>query len=370
MRFLVTGGGTGGHVYPALAIARGLREAVSGAEILYVGTKKGLEARVVPQAGFNFTTITVEGFERRLFWRNIPRLGRLAVGLAQALAILRRFRPGVVVGTGGYVCGPVCLAAAFLKIPLVLHEQNAHPGLTNRVLAQFARTVCLTFAEATHRLPRRPEIVVTGLPVRSEILQTSADEGRRFFNFRPDQTVLLATGGSQGAKSLNEAMLPVIREVARRPDIALIHLTGQNGYEAVRHEVEKAGIRLDANGNIRLLPYLYEMEYALAASDLVIGRAGASFLAEITARGLPAILIPYPYAAANHQEHNARFLARKGAAMVIPDRELRGHRLWEAVQRLLEDRQKLAAMAVASAALGKPRALEEIIKVILAAGRF
>ncbi|WP_258359332.1 undecaprenyldiphospho-muramoylpentapeptide beta-N-acetylglucosaminyltransferase [Moorella sulfitireducens (nom. illeg.)] len=365
MRVIITGGGTGGHVYPALAIARGLQQARPGIELLYMGTARGLEADVVPRAGFPFRTITVQGLERRRLWKNVPALAKTIKGLGEAWFQVRRFRPHLVVGTGGYVSGPVCLAAALQGIPVVLHEQNAYPGLTNRLLAAVARAVCLTFPEAAGRFPRRARLVTTGLPVRPEILRADRGICRGKLGLGENQLFLVVIGGSQGARSLNRAMLPVLKEMAGRPDVSILQVTGRRHYDGYLQQVREWGIDLDKYGNITIEPYVYDLEHALAAADLVIGRAGASFLAEILARGLPSILIPYPHAAANHQEYNARAVAGKGAAVLIPDRELKSGRLYHVVNQLLADRGRLQAMAAAAKELGRPGALEAILEVIL-----
>lgn len=362
---MITGGGTGGHVYPALAIARGLKQARPEAGILYIGTRRGLEADVIPRAGLPFATVTVQGFERRRVWKNIAAVTKLTRGLIEAYILLRRFRPRVVVGTGGYVCGPVCLIAACLGIPVVLHEQNAYPGVTNRWLARLAHTVCLTFPEAAKFFPRGTDLVTTGLPVRPEILAAQREEARERLEIKPHQTLILSAGGSQGARSLNQAMLSLFRAYNGQTSVRIIHVAGRQGYESLVQEVEKLGINMGKDGNITLVPYLYEMEMALAAADLVIGRAGASFLAEVLARGLPAILVPYPYAASNHQEYNARAVAQKGAAIVIRDSELKSGKLLKTVESLLAQPERLKAMAQASSRLGRPDALERIVTLIL-----
>ncbi|MGB9859805.1 MAG: undecaprenyldiphospho-muramoylpentapeptide beta-N-acetylglucosaminyltransferase [Moorellaceae bacterium] len=365
LRCVITGGGTGGHVYPALAIARGLMAVRPETSILYIGTKRGLEADAVPRAGLPLATITVQGFERRRVWKNLGAMAKLTRGLVEAYFWLRRFRPQVVVGTGGYVCGPVCLAAAGLGIPVVLHEQNAYPGITNRWLARVARTVCLTFPEAAKFFPKGVELVTTGLPVRPEILTARREEARERIGVRPGQTMILSVGGSQGARSLNRAMLSLFRAYDGQTSVYILHVAGRQGYEELTREAQKLGISMGKNGNIKIVPYLYEMEIALAAADLVIGRAGASFLAEVLARGLPAILIPYPYAANNHQEYNARAVAQKGAALVIRDGELKTGQLLKAVESLLARPERLKDMARASLSLGRPDALERIVNIIL-----
>lgn len=366
MRVVVTGGGTGGHVYPALAIAQGLLKAKPGIEVLYIGTDRGLEAEVVTRAGLPLATIKVQGLERRRLWKNFKALAQLGQGIWQAYRLLRRFRPQVVVGTGGYVCAPVCMVAAILRIPVILHEQNAFPGLTNRLLSRVARTVCLTFPEAKKYFPSRVELVTTGLPIRPEIIATTREEARAKLKIQPDQFFILIVGGSQGARSLNHAALSLFRAYQGRASLKIFHVAGRKDYEQLKAQAEKAGIYLDGNGNITIVPYLHDMHIALAAADLVIGRAGASFLAEVLVKGLPAILIPYPYAAGNHQEYNARALAEKGAAIVIRDSELAKGKLLSTVESLLADPERLKRMAQASARLGRPDALDKIVSKILA----
>ncbi|SMB94339.1 UDP-N-acetylglucosamine-N-acetylmuramylpentapeptide N-acetylglucosamine transferase [Thermanaeromonas toyohensis ToBE] len=366
MRVVVTGGGTGGHVYPALAIAQGLLKARPGIEVLYIGTHRGLEAEVVTRAGLPLATITVQGLERRRLWKNFQALARLGRGIWEAYKLLRCFQPQVVVGTGGYVCAPVCVVAAALRIPIILHEQNAFPGLTNRWLARVARTVCLTFPEAKKYFPSRVELITTGLPVRPEIISADRGKARAELNLKPDQFFILIVGGSQGARSLNQAALSLFRAYQGQPSLKILHVAGRQDYERLKAQAEEWGIQLDKNGNITIVPYLHDIHIALAAADLVIGRAGASFLAEVLVRGLPTILIPYPYAASNHQEYNARAVAKQGAAIIVRDSELTTGKLLRTVESLLADPEKLKRMAQASARLGRPDALEKIVTKILA----
>lgn len=365
MRIIVTGGGTGGHVYPALAIARGLRQVKPDAMITFLGTERGLEADVVPRADFPLVTITVRGLERRCIWKNVPALIQISRGLGQAWLQVKRLQPQAVVGTGGYVSGPVCLAAALQGIPVILHEQNAFPGLTNRWLARLARRVCLTFPEAVPYFPRSARLLTTGLPVRPEILTADRQACRQQLGLPAEQLLVLIVGGSQGARSINQAMLALYSKLAGRRQVRFIHITGRRDYEAYLGQLQGMGIDLEECGNISIKPYAYDMEQLLAAADLVIGRAGASFLAEVLVRGLPSVLVPYPYAAANHQEYNARAVAAKGAAVLILDRELKTGRLAQVVDTLLSDTGRLKAMAVAASGLGRPEALEAIIKVVL-----
>ncbi|MFZ5639891.1 MAG: undecaprenyldiphospho-muramoylpentapeptide beta-N-acetylglucosaminyltransferase [Bacillota bacterium] len=362
MRVLITGGGTGGHIYPALAIARGIKEKYTGAEILYVGTAGGMEADIVPKEGLAFETVTVEGLPRKITPRSLVTLGKLLKGIAQAFAIIKKFSPDIAIGTGGYVCGPVMLAAAFRKVPTFIHEQNAYPGITNKMLARLVTRVMVTFPDSIKYFPQKANITVTGLPVRPAVLSAGREAGLENLGLAGDKLTLLVFGGSRGARSINRAMAAAAGNLAGRHDLQILHVTGTLGYEETIEELKAAGISLDKSGNITVRPYLYNMEDALAAADLVVCRAGAATLAEITALGLPAILIPYPFAAENHQEYNARALADRGAALLIKDRELTGPQLLQEIIRLLEDKAALAKMAAAAKSLGRPQALAEIMK--------
>jgi len=364
MRILITGGGTGGHIYPALAIARGIREKYPGAEILYVGTAGGMEADIVPKEGYAFETVTVEGLPRKITPRALVTFGKLLKGIGQAFAVIKKFSPDAVIGTGGYVCGPVVLAAALRKIPTLIHEQNAYPGITNKLLARLVSRVMVTFPESIKYFPPKANITVTGLPVRPAVLTASRETGLKRLGLAGDKLTLLVFGGSRGARSINKAMVKVAKTYSGRADLQILHVTGALGYEETLAELAAAGISLDKSGNIMVKPYLYNMEAALTTADLVVCRAGAATLAEITALGLPAILIPYPYAAENHQEYNARALADQGAAILIKDRDLDGDVLLKNLEKLLADRPALDYMAAAARALGRLQALPDILSCI------
>ncbi|MDQ0286971.1 UDP-N-acetylglucosamine--N-acetylmuramyl-(pentapeptide) pyrophosphoryl-undecaprenol N-acetylglucosamine transferase [Desulfofundulus luciae] len=364
MHFVVTGGGTGGHIYPALAIARGLLAKYPGAQVLYIGRAGGLEADLVPKANLPFRSIPVTGLKRNLSPRNLLVFWQAARGVLLARQILADFKPRVVVGTGGYVCGPVVMAAVLLGIPTLIHEQNALPGLTNRLLSRLVSQVALTFDDARKYFPRKARVKVTGLPVRPEVLAWRRDEARRAMGIPEDAQLVLSFGGSQGARAINLAMIEVLKQFGGREGVYFLHVTGPGQYEEFCARAREAGLSIAENGNIILVPYLDEMPRALAAADLAICRAGAATLAELTVVGLPAILIPYPYAAGNHQEYNARSLEKEGAALVIRDRELTGSLLAEKLARLLARPAKLKAMARASRRLGRSRALDEILELI------
>lgn len=366
MRVLVTGGGTGGHIYPALAIMKGIRAGYPEAEILFVGNAKGLEAEIVPREGFAFRSVTVQGLPRKMtrVFRVAKALFMTCKGCCESYKLLKEFKPTVVIGTGGYVCFSIVMIAAFLRIPTLIQEQNALPGRANRVLARVASKVAVAFPESQEYFTPKADIVVTGLPVRTEILSKDRDSGLKAFDLDKHKFTILGTGGSQGARSLNKAMVEVIAEVGNDQGIQIIHVTGPAGYENTVKELKARGIDPDNCKNIVLKPYLYNMDEALAAANLVVCRAGATTIAEITVRGLPSILIPYPYAANNHQEYNAMALVKNGAALMLNDRDISGPRLWKELRGLLLDNARLTQMAQKAKQLGKPHAVQHLVQMV------
>ena len=367
MKCLIAGGGTGGHIYPALAIADALRAQDPATRFLFVGTGHGLEAELVPRAGYPLGKIELYGFQRRLSWRNVKNLYLLVASLWRVRRILREFRPDVVVGTGGYVCGPVVAEAARLGIPTLIQEQNALPGVTNKLLGRMVDVVALGYAEAAASFAgRKARLVVTGNPVRPDLLTEDRSAACRFFGLNPVLPVVLITGGSQGARSVNQAALAMLlRCVKENKPVQILHITGQTDYNNIIRSLESAGLAPnDPAALFRVLPYVHEMPKALAAATLAVSRAGAIGLAELSLRGVPAILVPYPYAAENHQEINARALEKRGAAIVVRDADLTGEWLFETVDRLLGDPGRLQSMAAAAVLAAHPEATSAIAGLV------
>lgn len=369
MRLLLAGGGTGGHIYPALTVAEALRERVKDLDILFVGSKRGLEGDVIPKAGYRLATIDVMGFKRSISAQNLTVALKAGKSLLDSWRIIRSFRPDVVVGTGGYVSGPVILAASLMGLPTMIQEQNVVPGVTNRVLARFVRAVAVSHEESRRYFGGRARVVVTGNPIRPAILAATRDQGVKELGLDPGLKTLLIFGGSQGSLAINRAVVEALPGILEIPCLQVLHQTGSKGYEEARRQVEDLGLDEDRKRRLELLPYIYHMEYALAAADLVIGRAGAISIAEITAKGIPAILIPLPTAAEHHQERNARALEDAGACVVIPEPLLSGERLLSTVRELFSDPGRLSAMAAASRRRGRPEATQEITGLILALAR-
>ncbi|WP_027366046.1 undecaprenyldiphospho-muramoylpentapeptide beta-N-acetylglucosaminyltransferase [Desulfotruncus alcoholivorax] len=361
MRFVVAGGGTGGHIYPALAIARGLKQRYPNCKIMYIGTGRGLEADIVPKAGYEFHAVRAVGIKRSLTLQNLKVPLEALAGYRESRKLIRGFAPRVVIGTGGYVCGPVLLAASRLKIPTLIHEQNALPGITNRILSRVVDRVAVTFEDSLRYFPGRAKPYLTGLPVRPEILSADREKARAKFGVGAGEIMVLCFGGSQGARSINRAVAEAIGPLSDLPGLKLLHVTGSGQHREFLQMLQSVAGQSDPPGNINIVPYMYDMPEALAAADLVISRAGAATLAEITARGLPSVLVPFPYATGNHQEYNARALVSRGAAEMVRDAELNGTTLVNKLKQLLDSRQKLAKMAEASLRLGKPGALADIL---------
>ncbi len=362
MKVILSGGGTGGHIYPALTIADQIKKLRPDAEIIFVGTEHGLEKNIIPRYGYPLRYIEIAGFRRSLSLDTLRSFAKLFKGLAGANSLISELKPDLVIGTGGYVCGPVVLLAALRGIPTAIQEQNAMPGVTNKILARFVKKVFLGYHEAEKYFTGKSQKVYTGNPIRSEILSNKRSEGVEFFGLDPEKKTILVSGGSRGAQSINKAMLYVEEALSGRHDVQVLHATGEANYEAYMQELNKKG---SVDSNIIVKPYLHDMPMALAAADLAVFRAGAIGLAELTAKGIPSVLVPYPYATANHQEFNARAVEAAGAARVILDKDLTGEKLLEEIEHLLIKDNVLQRMKKAAKSLGRPGAAKEIAQQAL-----
>lgn len=362
MRVIVAAGGTAGHIYPGLSLAEVLR--AQGADVTFLGRAGGQEARLVPEAGFDLRTVEARPFARKLSPAAV-RAPLTALRAAHRCRSLIR-DTDVVAAMGGYVAVPAVLAAWRERVPLVLHEQNAVPGLANRVAARWARLVCLSFAEAGGRLPPSAPKAVTGNPVRPAILRVReergslADEGHRELKLEPDRRTVVVFGGSQGALHVAQAAAGAARRLVNRGDLQMVVITGPAHYEDVSRRLPSSGALL-----VRARPYVDRMETVYAAADLVIARAGASTIAELSVCGIPALLVPYPYATGRHQEANARALQRAGGAGVMLDDQVNPASLAERTTELIDHPQRLAAMAERSTSFGRPDAAEALARRVL-----
>lgn len=357
VRVLLSGGGTGGHIYPALAMLKEIKERMPQASFLYIGTANGLEADIVPKEGIPFEHIEITGFKRKISVENFKTINRFFKGVRVSKRIIKRFKPDIVIGTGGYVCGPVVFAATRLHIPTLIHEQNVVPGLTNKFLSRFTSAVAVSFTDSKAHF-KRDDVHITGNPRASEVLRGNSDLGRESLGIPPHKKVILIVGGSRGARAINHAFLDMSDRLAELDNCHFVYVTGEVHYEEISQKLSK---NLE---QVTVKPFIYNMPDVLAATDLIINRAGASFLAEITALGLPAILIPSPYVTNNHQEKNARWLETNGAAKVILEQELTGDRLFHEIKHLVTDQVSLEKMSNRSKRLGVPDAGERIYQLI------
>ncbi len=363
MKVIFAGGGTGGHLYPAVAMAEELLKKVPGAGISFAGTERGIEATEVPRLGYRLHTFRVRGLSRGKSFADM--LGNAGVltdftsAVRKAAALIRREKPDVVVGTGGFVSAPLLLAAQLLGVRNLIQEQNAFPGVTTRLLAKFATEVHLSFPDSRRFLKRKSGLYVSGNPARSFSL-TDAGEARVAFGVDPELPTLLVFGGSRGARSLNNAVKKWAAELDGRSNI--VWQTGSLDYETISSACAPSD-------NLWIGPYINDMGRAYSAADLVLCRAGASTVAELTNLGKPAILVPYPHATGNHQFFNAEALSGDGAAVLVEDSEIDGDRAKERVYGLLEDREARITMAAACKKHGKPEAARELASRIVHLGK-
>ncbi|MBD8961070.1 MAG: undecaprenyldiphospho-muramoylpentapeptide beta-N-acetylglucosaminyltransferase [Ruminococcaceae bacterium] len=344
-KILFATGGTGGHINPALAVAGYIRENYPKAEILFVGTADRMEAQLVPAAGYDFKTIEIQGFSRELNFEglkhNIKTVNLLFKSEGQAKKIIEDFKPDVVIGFGGYVSGPVLSVAARMGIPTAVHEQNAFPGVTNKNLAKKVDVVMLTAPEAEKLLKPKNPCVVTGLPIRGEIISANKEFARAEMKL-DSRPLILSMGGSLGARAINEAVKYLILHRFEKKDCYYLHATGKAGASMI-DDIGK-DVDLNANPQIMLREYINDMDRCLAAADLVVCRAGASSLSEIQALGKPSILVPYPYAAENHQYYNAKTMSDRDAAILIEEKDFTGERLLSEVEKLFSKPERLKKM--------------------------
>lgn len=372
MKILFAAGGTGGHINPALAVAQEIRSRFPDAEILFVGTKDKMEAQLVPKAGFDFTTIDISGFQRSFapsdIIYNLGTLRRLLFVSGQCKKILKEFRPDIAVGFGGYVSGPVIRTAHKMGIKTAIHEQNAFPGKTNIALSKYADAVMLTYpgAEKYLKCPGKPEI--TGLPVREEILTADREEARKKLGFPENVPVVLSTGGSLGAAAINQVMGEIIPEFAGQ-GVVFVHGYGQLGREMPETLAAK-GVDINKTPDVYVSEYIYNMADYMAAADMVVSRAGASSLAEIQALGRASVLIPYPFAAENHQYHNAMALVNNNAGIVIEQKELTAEKIGSLIRELMTSPEKFRAMGANARSMAICDAKKRIADIVLKTAGF
>ncbi|MEH7177270.1 undecaprenyldiphospho-muramoylpentapeptide beta-N-acetylglucosaminyltransferase [Neobacillus vireti] len=358
MKIVVSGGGTGGHIYPALALIREIQKENKNAEFLYIGTKNGLESSIVPREKIPFKSIHITGFKRKLSLDNIKTVLRFFKGVKDSKKMLKEFKPDIVIGTGGYVCGPVVYAASKLNIPTIVHEQNSVPGLTNKFLSRYVNKVAICFEEAREHFPNG-KVEFTGNPRASEVIGKDGIRGRLSAGLSTTMPAVLIFGGSRGARPINDAVVKGLSEFAEKP-YQVLYITGDVHFKDVQNEVELIG----NPENVVIKPFIHNMPEILAGIDLVVSRAGATTLAEITSLGIPSILIPSPYVTNNHQEKNARSLSDHGAAELLLEKDLNSKSLIQHIDKILLEDENLNAMKMKAKKLGVPDSADRLYKLM------
>ena len=346
MKVIIAAAGTGGHINPGIAIANKIKQEDKNSEILFVGTTRGLENDLVPRAGYKLKTIEAYGIQRKLTLQNVKRLYRSIKAIGDAKKIIKDFGADVVIGTGGYICMPVILAAKKLNIPTLLHESNAFPGVSVKILSKKVNTVLVGFEDAKERLPKANKVVVTGNPTKIKKQNFSSSQKSEIIKnmgLSNNKPIVLVFGGSQGAQSINESLMKIITE-RKNKEYQIMWAAGPLQYDNIKEKLEESGMNINNIENVKIVPYIYNMEEIINVVDLVICRSGAMTITEISIVGKPAIFIPFPHATENHQEYNARVLEKVGAAKIILDKNLDEKVLHREIQKIITNEEILKAM--------------------------
>ncbi|MDF2523625.1 MAG: UDP-N-acetylglucosamine--N-acetylmuramyl-(pentapeptide) pyrophosphoryl-undecaprenol [Clostridiales bacterium] len=358
MKFIIAGGGTGGHINPGIAIAKYIKQKQPDAEIIFVGTERGLETKLVPREGFELKLIKVKGFRRKLSLDTLVSVKEMFQGFLESQAVIKKFKPDMVIGTGGYVCGPLLFNAALMKIPTLIHEQNAFPGVTNRILSRFVDVVAISFKESEQYFKSAKKRILTGNPVRTELLKVDRASAREKLGIKNDQNLVVVMGGSLGAEKINSTVAEMIKS-NNNLGFKLIFGTGNSQFNKINKELEAT-----ENKNIEVVPYIYDAANVYAAADLIVCRAGAITCSELTLLGVPSIMIPSPNVTANHQEHNARALEKQGASIVVLEQELTAELLYNQIVDLLKNKTYLNKMAKDAKKIGILNSTEKIYSML------
>ncbi len=361
MKVVISGGGTGGHIYPAVAIIEELKKRDSNIDILYIGSKNSMESELIPSLGINYKSIEVMGLPRKINKKFFKSIFVLLKGLRQAKKILKDFKPDVVIGTGGFVTGPVLYKAHKMGVYTIFHEQNSYPGITNRILSRYVNAMAVTFKESIKFFKNNDKCVVTGNPIRNRFEFLNREESLKFFEIDENSKNIFSFGGSNGSEELNKAVLGILEKFYKNEKISLIHVTGKLNYDKFLEEVKSKGIKIE--NNVKILPYMTEMDKAYGVSDLVITSSGAITLAEISKIGLASILIPKAYTTENHQEFNARAYKDIGASELILEKELNSDLLWENIEKIIFDNSRLEQMKENAKKLATPNAVKDFVSI-------
>ena len=347
MKVIIAAAQTGGHINPGIAIANKIKKENKNARIMFIGTTRGLENDLVPRAGFELRTIEAYGINRKISITNIKNMFKTMKGLGEAKKIVKEYKPDIVIGTGGFICGPVLMAAKKYKIPTVLHESNAFPGVAVKLLSKKVDTILLGFEDAKKRLPNAKKIVVTGTPTKIkkvELSQAQKEKMIQELGLKKDLPIALVFGGSQGAQSINSTLIDIIKESGNK-NYQIIWASGPKQYDIIKETLKENKMDINKIENVKILPYIYNMEEMMNLVDVVVSRSGAMTITEVAITGKPAIFIPFPFATENHQEYNAKVLENVGAAKIILDKDLNKESLSNALNEILKDKNKLAQMS-------------------------
>jgi UDP-N-acetylglucosamine--N-acetylmuramyl-(pentapeptide) pyrophosphoryl-undecaprenol N-acetylglucosamine transferase len=359
VKVVIAGGGTGGHLFPGLALAEEFKKRDNSAEVVFVGTEHGIEARVIPREGYPLKFVRAEGIVGKSFIRKVRSIAKVFLSLWDSYRILNSVMPDMVIGVGGYASGAAVLVAHLKSIPTMIHEQNSVPGMANRILSKFVDQVCITYQESLPVFPRG-KTFLTGNPVRAKILRGEREAAQKLFSLDREMFTVFVFGGSSGAASINRTMVDALNYLGEyREKIQFLHQTGEKDYESVREAYRKSGFK----GMVA--PFIYQMAEAYAAAEMVISRAGATTLAELTALGKPSLLVPYPHSAGRHQEFNAIKLREMGAAFVVFDNEMSGELLARHIREMFGSELVRKDMQRASRGLGRPEACARIVDIAL-----
>lgn len=348
MKAIIAAAGTGGHINPALAIANKIKQEEPNSEIIFVGTDRGLENDLIPRAGYDLKRIEAYGFNRKISLDNVKKMYKTFKSIGQAKKIIQDFKPDIMIGTGGYICLPVALAASKLKVPIVLHESNAFPGVAIKMLSKKASAILVGFEDAKKRIRNTENVVVVGNPSKVKKIAFTNSQKEKILKeiglTDIEKPIVLVFGGSQGAQKINESFINIIsRKINEKYQI--IWATGPNQYEIIKAKLQSLNINIDNISNVKILPYIYNMEEVMNCVDLVVSRSGAMTITEISIVGKPSIFIPFPYATENHQEYNAKVLEKVGAAKIILDADLDFNILNSTINEIISDKEKMCRMS-------------------------
>ena len=366
MRVIIAAAGTGGHINPGLAIANKIKEENKDSKIIFIGTTRGLENDLVPRAGYELKTIDAYGLSKEISIENLKKMLKTFKGLGEAKKIIKEFKPDIVIGTGGYICGATITEAHKLKIPTLLHESNAFPGKAVKMLAPKTDTILVSFKDAIPRIPKAKKIVYTGTPVKIRKKEYTKDEKEKIIKelkLNPEKPIILIFGGSQGAQKINEAILGIISNKLNK-EYQLLWATGPKQYDIIKEKLEDRNINMDYIENTKIVPYIYNMEEVMNISDLIVSRSGAMTITEISNLSKPSILIPLPNVSGDHQTYNAKVLENEKAAIIIPDNELEAINLNKQIEEIVFDPKRVEEMGKNAHKVSTENVEEKIYKEI------